>query len=299
MTTLVTLGLAELIARTQVPAASFDLLYEAHPDPELGVTLAANADFEFEGVTTKLAPTRIRTTAEGYREPAVLLPAPPGTRRLACLGDSVVFGWGVEALETFCAHLPQRLGPGWDAVNFGVPGYNLTQTVRRFELNGSRFHPDAVVLIVNQNDADPPLSASRSRWSRAADSSALLRWVLVRLTRSAAAETPTAATPVAPADVPSPGYVAPLTRLAGLYSRTGTPWIVVFTWPAPAALVRHTVRLGAEVLDARDILATPHYTIAGDGHPNAAGHAALADRIAERLGVLIARQRGPARSHER
>jgi lysophospholipase L1-like esterase len=299
LTTLLTLGLAELVARTQVPSASFDLLYVPHPDPELAVTLAANADFEFEGVTMKLPPTRVRTTPEGYREPAVTLPAPAGTRRFACLGDSVVFGWGVEALETFCAHLPQRLGPGWDAVNLGVPGYNLVQTVRRFELAESSSRPDAVVLVVNQNDADAPLSATRSRWSRASDSSALLRWILVRLTRSAAAQTPTSADPVAPVDAPPPRLVAPLKRLADRLARSGTPFIVVFTWPAPAALVRHAVTLGAEVVDARDILVTPHYVIAGDGHPNAAGHAALADRIADRMSSLLARQRAPARSQER
>jgi lysophospholipase L1-like esterase len=59
------------------------------------------------------------------------------------------------------------------------------------------------------------------------------------------------------------------------------------------------VTLGAEVVDARDILVTPHYVIAGDGHPNAAGHAALADRIADRMSSLLARQRAPARSQER
>ncbi len=285
LTTLLTVGLAELVARTQVPAASFHLLYDVHPDAELGITLKANADFEFEGVTMKLAPTRIRTTPEGHREPAVSLPASADTRRIACLGDSVVFGWGVEALETFCAHLPQRVGPGWDAVNFGVPGFNLAQTVRRFELMASRFRPDVVVLVVNQNDAEPPLTPTRSTWSRVADQSALVRWVLVRLTRSAAAETPTAATSVTPgADDTLRGYLVPLKRLAERMTRTGTRWLVVFTWPAPAALVQFAVRSGAEVLDARDVLVTPHHVIAGDGHPNAAGHAALADRIGTALG---------------
>jgi|GEM_PF-2100281 len=84
----------------------------------------------------------------------------PGTYRVAVLGDSFTFGWGVPADEAWPALLQQRLdeslaGSGVQAevLNFGVPGYNTWLELLHWRRVVSRYRPDAVLLGYYSNDA--------------------------------------------------------------------------------------------------------------------------------------------------
>lgn len=79
--------------------------------------------------------------------------APPKERVLA-LGDSFMFGLGVEDDETFPAALERALAASGPVRvrNGGVPGYNLLQSVTRLEAALSENPPDAVVLGFLEND---------------------------------------------------------------------------------------------------------------------------------------------------
>jgi hypothetical protein len=166
-----------------MPASTHHLMYQASSDPEIGIELVPGADFEFTGVTIPIPPSRIVISSQGLRDEEIADPKPAGVRRLICLGDSTTFGWGVEAEESFCHRLDDLLGPPWETVNLGVPGYNSTQEVRHLETRGLAFSPDVVMVLFDGNDYQPPLDyGGADSWTTwLSDRSALWRWVRQRL----------------------------------------------------------------------------------------------------------------------
>jgi lysophospholipase L1-like esterase len=118
----------------------------------------------------------------GLRGREVLPAKPPGTLRIAGLGDSVMFGWGVGQSETYLEILERRLheelpGPRpaadraeprrYEALNFAVPGYNTAMEAAVFETKVLGFEPDLVILQVIHNDLELPpfLCEPRRVWS--------------------------------------------------------------------------------------------------------------------------------------
>ena len=117
-------------------------------------------------------------TADGYRGPRGLTPKPPGTKRVLCLGDSCVFGFGVEEDATFASRLgrwlPWATGTPWEVLNAGVPGYTTYQLDRWLTLHGAEYRPDVVVVYGGAwNEYGPALgcdddtAAARVRSARA------------------------------------------------------------------------------------------------------------------------------------
>ena len=96
--------------------------------------------------------------ALGYRGPARPHDRTDGTFRVAVLGDSFTFGWGVAADEAWPALLEERLathlpGTAVEVLNFGVPGYNTWLQLLHWQRVVARYQPDAVLLGYYSNDA--------------------------------------------------------------------------------------------------------------------------------------------------
>ncbi len=96
--------------------------------------------------------------AAGYRGPLHGTEREPNTFRVAVLGDSFTFGWGVAEQEAWPALLQARLAaelPGLsvEVLNFGVPGYNTWLQLLHWQRVVSRYRPDAVLLGYYSNDA--------------------------------------------------------------------------------------------------------------------------------------------------
>jgi hypothetical protein len=88
--------------------------------------------------------------ALGFRGPAIPTGlANPGMTRIAMLGDSFVYGMGVQGTETLSARLSEALaaaGKSVEVLNFGVPGYNTKpQNI------SSQNQPQAPVLATSAN----------------------------------------------------------------------------------------------------------------------------------------------------
>lgn len=128
-----------------------------NPDPKDNIIydLRANLDTTFQKVSVK-------TNSFGMRSPEVTVKKPASTYRIALLGDSFAFGWGVEQDKTFAHRLESnlnRIANGkikFEVLNFGVPGYSTFQEVEKFKVRGVCFKPDAVLIYFVQNDFGLP-----------------------------------------------------------------------------------------------------------------------------------------------
>lgn len=130
--------------------------------------------------------TRVSTDERGFR---VSPPVPEDERHLTTivmLGDSILFGHGVEDDQTFAWRLQEelaRLAPArrWRVVNTGVPGYNTTMEVETLSRKVLDLAPDLVVLNVVGNDYAPPYFVRREVDPWRLDRSFLLEAVRSRL----------------------------------------------------------------------------------------------------------------------
>jgi hypothetical protein len=104
------------------------------------------------------------TNAQGMLDVPRTLAKPPGTLRVACLGDSVGGDCSLPR-DNACAALEPilreaRRGRPVEVLNFSVPGYNTMQEARALELKALPFAPDAVVVLYVVNDPYPDLAVS-------------------------------------------------------------------------------------------------------------------------------------------
>ncbi len=115
------------------------------------------------GAAAEVDGWRFRVSPQGTRGPALPPAKPAHEKRLLCLGDSFAFGLWCDEDETLAARLATRAnqreaerasGTTWRALDLGVPGYHLGQTLRAFEQQGLALEPDLVVLYFNTNDIE-------------------------------------------------------------------------------------------------------------------------------------------------
>jgi hypothetical protein len=129
-------------------------------DPVLVFRLPARAQGIYQGVT-------ISTNTLGLRD-RELEHKQTGEVRILLLGDSITFGYGVPAEETYGRKLESiltaRLGHRVRAVNAGVGGYNTVQEYALLKTHLAAIEPDLVALLYIPNDIDsndPPFDPRR------------------------------------------------------------------------------------------------------------------------------------------
>jgi hypothetical protein len=148
------------------PARWPDLVYELRPSQQA----------RFQGVP-------YRSNSLGMRDAEVDPAKPEGVLRIAFLGDSFTFAWGVEVQQGYAdlleGLLQERLAAAGDGrrvevLNFGVPGYNTATEVACLEHKALALQPDLVLLQTYDNDAYLPnfLMPERPR-----PASYLVEWV--------------------------------------------------------------------------------------------------------------------------
>src|SRR3989344_653939 len=86
---------------------------------------------------------------------------PPGTYRIAGVGDSVMSSWGVSYEETFLARLGEKLQTNMpesrvEIINFAVPGYNAAIEAQVIETKVLAYNPDLIIIHFVGNDLDLP-----------------------------------------------------------------------------------------------------------------------------------------------
>ena len=148
-------------ALAQVQAPSED------PDAGLGnlIRLSENDRILYE-LQPRLAGrtfrgTHVNTDDNGFR---ISPPVPADERTLVTIvgiGDSIMFGHGVEDHQTYLYRLQLLLQSAhperrWRVINTGVPGFNTVMEVETLRTRCLSLAPDLVILNIVGNDYEPP-----------------------------------------------------------------------------------------------------------------------------------------------
>ncbi len=180
------------------PRSDDDPVYHHRLDPQWRYA-QHSPDFDTVATTNSLA----------LRGPREYGPKPPGVRRVLMLGDSFVFGVGVNDADTFCARLQRALdqrGARVEIINAGVGSYSPLLHYLALRDRYLPLEPDAVVLWFDfgdlQNDffyernvrsgphgelaaCDPNYTDGRFDWGRyLREHSALAKYINNKLIRT-------------------------------------------------------------------------------------------------------------------
>lgn len=125
------------------------LVHEASSNLNLLYRPSPNASAEAYGVQNKI-------NSLGFRDREYQIPKPKGIHRMVFLGDSVVYGYGLELDYTIPKQLEKRFQKNKDPVevlNLGVSGYETSQAVEFFKELGFALQPDTVLVGYTLNDS--------------------------------------------------------------------------------------------------------------------------------------------------
>lgn len=110
----------------------------------------------------------LRFNREGFRGSDVPETPPPGTRRVAVIGDSMTAAVAVDEEHTFVRLLEDRLrlisGSRWETLNFGVSSASTGQELVYYRQVASRYRPEVVICaFFSGNDlADNSVQLTRA-----------------------------------------------------------------------------------------------------------------------------------------
>lgn len=150
----------ELGIRTWVPGLPFtapahDVLFLA-PDPVVGWKLAEDFAFTWNGRNPYCLAFNVpvSTNDAGFRDRDWNLEKPPGTTRIAVLGDSFIEGIQVPIEQTVSrllegAFVRRFHGRHVETMNFGVSNYSVGQYLMVYEEYVRRYRPDYVVAFAS------------------------------------------------------------------------------------------------------------------------------------------------------
>ena len=122
-----------------------------HPDDNIIFDLRPHLNIKFQSVP-------VTTNECGMRDKPRRIPRSEDTLRIALMGDSFAFGWGVLQDDSFASVLEARLNaiPGrprpTEVLNFGIPGYSTFQEVALFKEKALDFDPDIILFYFVDND---------------------------------------------------------------------------------------------------------------------------------------------------
>lgn len=159
----VLLLLIELVARLAAPGPPLagEAVYSPmeaviEPDPRRGWRNRRGFAARLVGLTPELPVFEYTATVDGrgFRGTGPAEKPDPDVTRILLLGDSMVWGWGVDDEDTLGAQLGGALGTGYDVVSLGTPGYSTDQELLHLVDQGFALEPELVVLVFVLNDIE-------------------------------------------------------------------------------------------------------------------------------------------------
>ena len=134
------------------------------------------------GLTGEFRGNPLTINSQGFRGALVPVEKSPCTYRIAGIGDSVMFGWGVADSEFYLARLGEVLANArpdirFEGINSAVPGYSTVSEVETLKRKLLVYQPDLVIVGYVGNDLYPPGFIRKRRPYLALDYSFLARFV--------------------------------------------------------------------------------------------------------------------------
>ncbi len=160
----VALVVVELVARLFVASWDFQQTLKFDPSGQPPCfRLQPGVQTTYEGWVRQLPVTEVHINEHGLRGPAIARSRTPERFRIALVGDSHVFGLGVNFDGTLGTALAAQLPVAATALravevlNFGVPGYDFAAMASRIEEDVSGWCPDMVFIFLCADDLDEPV----------------------------------------------------------------------------------------------------------------------------------------------
>ncbi len=114
------------------------------------------------GIEARLMGTDVKINSLGLRDHEYPVEKDPGVLRVLVLGDSITFGWGADLEDTYSKVLERKLneeagaeGTQFEVISSGVGNYNSVMEVSYLAERGLQLDPDVVILGFFLNDAEP------------------------------------------------------------------------------------------------------------------------------------------------
>jgi hypothetical protein len=144
-------GVAEITLR--LAGYSYPEFYQ--PDQSRGYSLRPN----MEGRYRKEGDALVRINSDGLRDREHAMTKPPGTIRIAVIGDSYPEAFPVPMPDAFWSIMEKKLqqcgafgGRPIEVINFGVSGYGTAQELITLREHVWQYAPDIVMLAVTTNN---------------------------------------------------------------------------------------------------------------------------------------------------
>ncbi len=143
--------MALMIAEVALRVSGFTYFNPYIVDQDVGYTLRPGA----EGWWKKEALTHVKINSHGFRDLEHTIAKPPGTLRVAILGDSFAEAFQVPLEKTFWSVMEQKLQECPQAarskievLNFGVSGFSTARELILLQKHVWQYSPDVIVLLV-------------------------------------------------------------------------------------------------------------------------------------------------------
>ena len=183
---LFTLGLVEIVVRLTDPIG-ISYYEELRREAALLVSDKDLYKRYRQGLKETLHGVDIKINELGFRDRSGVA-KPPGQFRILFLGDSVTFGTGVKADDTFVRRIEALAAPyvnhNISTINTGVSSYNTQMQWSVVNKFGDYFQPDLVILLYVTNDIEmtpsKPYDSFRELSISGKSPPEVLEWILAR-----------------------------------------------------------------------------------------------------------------------
>lgn len=102
----------------------------------------------------------VQINSKGFRDKEYPEKKGKRTKRIIGIGDSIMFGWGVEEKDCYLTLIENQLNnndsTNYEIINSGVPGYNTAMEVATLENKFDLDQVDLVLINYTPNDFDLP-----------------------------------------------------------------------------------------------------------------------------------------------
>jgi hypothetical protein len=146
------LAVGLLLAEAGLRVIGFRYLNLYTEDPDVGFALRPGAEGWWRGEGVE---TYVRVNSQGLRDREHAKEKPPGTLRVAVLGDSFAEALQVPAEDAFWSVAERRLqgcaaagGRKVEFINFGVSGFSTARELMMLRRRVWQYAPDVVVLLM-------------------------------------------------------------------------------------------------------------------------------------------------------